>query len=67
MDEKKKNSFRQGLSVFFALVILTVIEFVVASLNPDWAWLLFLLAIFKGWLVIQYYMHINRIFKEESH
>ena len=58
---KKAAALRQGVIVAVALVVLTVIEFVVGAVWPV-GWLLLLLGLMKAVVVIQYYMHVSHVF-----
>lgn len=63
----KKSAYRQILLVFLALVVLTAIEFVIA-LNLDNATVpLFIIAVVKAGLVVQFFMHIYRLWRGEDH
>ena len=62
----KEKEYRQGLNVFIALVVLTVIEFVVAAATQVWLTVISLAAI-KAIIVILYYMHVTRVTDEEGH
>lgn len=59
-------SYRKGLLVFLGLVMLTIIELAVAiatgSLVP-----LFILALAKAGLILNYFMHIRTVWSEEAH
>lgn len=66
MDEKKKATFKLGLTIMGILAVLTVIEFAFASINDKWTWILFFIAILKAWFVIQHYMHLPRLFSGEK-
>jgi uncharacterized membrane protein len=51
-----------------ALAVLTGLEFVVASLLPGSTALLFLVAMIKAGVIVQYYMHLNQVWSaEEAH
>ena len=49
------------------LAILTAVEFGVARLFEGSAALLFVLALAKAGVIIQYYMHLNNVWSEEAH
>ena len=66
MDKNKKQSYKLGWTVLIILAVLTGIEFLIASVNVPWTWILFLIAILKAWFVIQNYMHLPRLFKDEE-
>ncbi len=66
MDNKKAEAYRRGLYVFLFLAVMTIVEYYVGiSLNS--ALLLFVLALVKAAAVVQYFMHIARLWREESH
>ncbi len=62
----KRRAYRQVLWVFLALAILTGIEYVISQVFPSAA-LLFLVAFVKAALIVNYFMHIYRLWREESH
>jgi caa(3)-type oxidase subunit IV len=63
----KSNYYTQGIIVFVALLVLTVIEYYVGIWWPSTV-LLFLLALAKGALVVNYFMHITKLWStEEDH
>lgn len=66
MNKDKKQAFKLGLTVLIILAVLTVIEFTAATLNFNWGWLLFSIALIKAWFVIQNYMHLPRLFQNEE-
>lgn len=62
----KSIALRQGVYVFIGLAILTVIEFYMGL----WEWglaPLMLVALLKAALVVHFYMHVYRLWQEESH
>lgn len=64
--ETKAGVYRTGFNVFIALAVLTIVEyFVGVTLNS--AVLLFILALFKAALIINWFMHIYRLWREEGH
>ncbi len=67
MSEKKTAAMRRGVIVFVALMILTVIEYVVSVSLSSSLVLLFLIALVKAALIVTYFMHISRLWREESH
>ncbi len=66
MDDKKKQAYKLGVTVLIILAVLTVIEYVVAAVDFNWAWLLFGIALLKAWFVLTNYMHIGRVFNSEE-
>ena len=62
----KKRAYRQVLWVFLALVVLTIIEFIVSQVFPSAA-VLMIAAFMKAGLIVYYFMHVYRLWREESH
>lgn len=63
----KKPAYRQILLVFLVLVALTAIEFLLALNLDNAAVPLFLIALVKAGLIVQYFMHVYRLWREEGH
>lgn len=64
--DKKKAAERTGIVVFAALMVLTLIEFAVSVyLNSVVG--LFIINIIKAALIVNYFMHVYRLWREESH
>ncbi|MDK1118995.1 MAG: cytochrome c oxidase subunit 3 [Anaerolineae bacterium] len=61
----KKTAFNQGLIIFIFLAVLTALEFFIAIVM-DAVVLLIFIALIKAGLVIYYYMHINRLNREDD-
>jgi hypothetical protein len=59
-------AYRQGLYVLIGLAVLTVFEFVVASILGGSTVFLFVLALAKAGLILQYYMHAESVWSEEE-
>jgi heme/copper-type cytochrome/quinol oxidase subunit 4 len=66
MSQDKKQTYKLGLIILIVLAVLTAIEFGVATAHIPWVWIFFLLALIKAWFVLQYYMHLPRLFKAEQ-
>ena len=67
MEEKKKAENRRNLIVFVILAVLTGVEFWLA-VNLDNATVpLLIVALIKAALIVQYFMHIYRLRREEDH
>ena len=67
MEEKKKAENRRNIIVFVVLAILTAVEFWLA-LNLDNPTVpLLIVALVKAALIVQYFMHIYRLRREEDH
>ncbi len=63
----RKPIYRQGYVVALVLAVLTMVEYFAALWFPS-AIVLFLLAIFKAALVLNYFMHIASVWSpEEGH
>jgi len=64
--ELKLAAYRRGIYVFLALAVLTAVEYVVAiSINS--VALLLIIALLKAAAIVQYFMHVYRLWREESH
>ncbi len=66
MDVQKKSALRQGNIVIGVLAILTIVEFFIA-IELDSVVLLFIVALIKAALVVQFFMHVYRLWREENH
>jgi hypothetical protein len=62
----KKAAYQQGVNIFILLAVLTIIEFFLGIWSGSLAWLM-LVALAKAGLVVYYYMHIYRVWREENH
>ena len=65
MDDKKSAALMQGVFVFIALAVLTVIEYFV-GVSTDLVGLIFVLLLIKAALVVYFFMHISRLFSSEE-
>ena len=64
----RRQAYRQGALVLVGLAVLTAIEFWIASALAGSAALLFVIALVKAGVIIQYYMHLNHVWGgEETH
>jgi heme/copper-type cytochrome/quinol oxidase subunit 4 len=63
-NSKKTNPLQQGVVIMVILAVLTIVEFILASSNLTLA--LILIAIVKAGIVLQYYMHLPRLFSKEG-
>lgn len=67
MHNKRAAAYRLSAIVALVLAILTIIEFFVGLYWPSPV-LLMLLALFKGVAVLNYFMHVSRLWTtEEEH
>ncbi|MEJ5314591.1 MULTISPECIES: cytochrome C oxidase subunit IV family protein [Anaerolinea] len=64
-DQEKKMELRRGVLVFVVLAVLTVIEYFLGTHGAPGIFL-WLIALLKAGLVIWFYMHIQRAFREEG-
>lgn len=65
MNDKKSAAFRLSVIVALVLAVLTVVEYY-AALNFPSTVVLFLLAMFKAVAVLNYFMHVSRLWKQEE-
>jgi len=66
MNENKAAAYRLGLITLVILAVLTAVEYVV-SIYLGSLVLLFIIAVIKAAVIIQNFMHITRLWREESH
>ncbi|MCA9868228.1 MAG: hypothetical protein KC410_17210 [Anaerolineales bacterium] len=66
MSERKSAAYRLGLITLAMLAVLTIIEFFVAVYVQSLV-LLFIIAVVKAAIIVQNFMHIARLWREESH
>jgi len=67
MEEKKKAANRQNIYVVVAIAVLTLVEFWFALNLANPAVPIFIVALLKAGLIVQYFMHIYRLWREEDH
>lgn len=69
MDKKKRAAFRTINVVAAALLILTVLEYVLAdTVGVESAAIFFIIALVKGGLVVNFFMHVYKLWRpEEAH
>ena len=67
LDQKKKAEYRQNLIIFLALVVLTLFEFFVAINLDNPTVLLLIIALVKAGLIVQFFMHVYRLWRPEEH
>ena len=65
MNEKRNAAFRLSITVGVVLAILTVIEYFAAIYWPSTV-VLMLLALFKAVAVLNYFMHVSRLWRQEE-
>lgn len=62
--DAKRRAFRRGVNTLIGLAVLTVVEFYVASWNS--VALMFLIALAKAGLIMEYFMHFSSLWSEEE-
>ncbi len=62
-----KRDWRIGWIVFAGLMVLTLIEFAVANLSNPSAVLLIIIGLIKAALIVYFFMHVYRLWREEKH
>lgn len=67
MSEAKASAQRTGLYVFLALLVLTIVESVIGGLENPITVLLLIIALVKAALIVYFFMHVYRLWREESH
>ncbi len=67
MEERKKAEYRRNFYVFIALVVLTMIEFFIAINLENAAVPLIIIGLIKAGLIVQFFMHVYRLWREEEH
>jgi caa(3)-type oxidase subunit IV len=69
MDKEKRAAFRTINVVAAVLLVLTILEFVLAdSFGVESAAIFFVIALVKGGLVVNFFMHVYRLWRsEEAH
>lgn len=66
-EQKKKAEYRQNFFIFLALAVLTLIEFLVAINLEEATVALMIIALIKAGLIVQFFMHIYRLWRQEEH
>jgi heme/copper-type cytochrome/quinol oxidase subunit 4 len=66
MKEKKAAAFRHGFGVLVALAILTAVEYWISVATGSVVFL-FIVALVKAGLILNYFMHMARVWSEETH
>jgi cytochrome c oxidase subunit 4 len=66
VSEKRAAAYRLGLITLLILAVLTIAEFYVAVALESIV-LLFIIALVKAAIIIQNFMHVTRLWREESH
>jgi cytochrome c oxidase subunit 4 len=65
MIDKRAAAYRASVTVALVLAVLTVVEYF-AAIYLHSTVVLFLLAIFKAVAVLNYFMHVSRLWRQEE-
>jgi cytochrome c oxidase subunit 4 len=65
MNKKKAAAFRLGLIILLGLAVLTAVEYAVSFLDAALI-ALFIIALFKAGLILEYFMHLSSLWSEEE-
>jgi hypothetical protein len=63
---KRSAVYRLGGVVLAGLALLTAVEYLFGTILPS-AVILLLIGLFKAGLIVQYFMHVTRVWSEEGH
>jgi hypothetical protein len=63
---RRSVAYRQGFLVLIALAVLTAVEYTVGVTWSSVA-LLLVMGLIKAALIVQYFMHVHRVWSEEEH
>jgi cytochrome c oxidase subunit 4 len=64
--KEKSAAYRRGFLVFVGLAALTSLEFWVATAAGGSVAFLFIIALVKASVIVQYYMHLENVWSEEG-
>ena len=67
MRDKEKAGQRQNIFVLLGIALLTVAEFWLAINLDDPAVPIMIIAFIKAALIVQYFMHVDRLWRKEDH
>jgi hypothetical protein len=66
MNDKRAAAYRASATVALVLGVLTVIEYFAAVYLHGTVVVLMLLALFKAVAVLNYFMHVSRLWRQEE-
>ncbi len=66
MNDKKAAAYRLGWITLVILAVLTAVEFALSVYFGSLVFL-FIVAVIKAAVIVQNFMHITRLWREESH
>lgn len=61
------STYRRNFNVFLALAVLTVLEYVISTQLGGSFVVLVLIALVKAGLIVNYFMHVYRLWRQERH
>ena len=66
--KKRKAAYRTSTTVAIALAVITVIEFLISQIPVfgEGAIIMFLIGIVKAYLVVNFFMHISRVWSKDG-
>jgi len=67
VNQKKAEAYRLGIITAVILAVLTVLEYWISVGLHGSAVFLFIIALIKAGVIVQNFMHIARLWREESH
>ena len=67
MEDKKTAALRTGTYVFVALFVLTILEYIISQADTVSTVLLLIIALLKAAPIVYFFMHVTRLWREESH
>ena len=66
-SESYKKDWRIGWIIFIALLVLTIVEYFIGIQENASAVALMIVALIKATLIVYFFMHVFRLWREESH
>jgi cytochrome c oxidase subunit IV len=67
MNEKKAAAYRLGLITLAVLFVLTLVEYWIGvNVESRFVWMV-IIALLKAGVIVQNFMHVYRLWREESH
>ncbi len=66
-NEKKAAAYRLGLTTVAVLFVLTIVEYWIGvNVESRFVWMV-IIALLKAGVIVQNFMHVYRLWREESH
>jgi cytochrome c oxidase subunit IV len=65
-EEKKSTAYELGGTVLLGLVVLTAVEYAFGVRGLSVV-ALFIVALIKAGMILNYFMHVSRLWEEEDH